>query len=305
VSRLLVAVAACLMIAGMQAEHTGIRGFSSGSSDVDADFGCYGSNPWVLNASTTYTLINGCANGDATLYITIADDVNQAFNLQVTDGVDGVNRTGVTLNIDQIVNADNTKNKYLSCKDADKACGAIFKPNSITTYTYRTLTLNWVVNNVKSINSTLVIQTFTTNAVNEVAVNSDKPMMIMPKSYENTRQIWKLTTNTDTNDNSYVSKFNVLPTNGTEDPCFLDDDTATFTLFGPTFINYKCNMNDETKFTGLAYLEYKRTMAKFDKPTLTGQTMYVATKKTHNSATRSAFSWAAALLVVYQIMLKY
>jgi hypothetical protein len=60
-----------------------------------------------------FTLSNYCVDGNLTLIFTIANDVNQAFKIQLIDGMAGVNRTGVMLSFDQIVDAYNFTHNYL------------------------------------------------------------------------------------------------------------------------------------------------------------------------------------------------
>jgi hypothetical protein len=61
----------------------------------------------------TYSIVNNCPSGGVTFQITIANDVNRAFQIQLIDGVSGVNRTGVTLTIEQDVHGDGRRHSYL------------------------------------------------------------------------------------------------------------------------------------------------------------------------------------------------
>jgi len=239
-----------------------------------------------------------CGIGKITLYITILYDVNQAFELQVIGGAKGVNRTGVTLSIDQFVDAKNTTHKFLSCQDASSSCEDIIPPKSLTTYTWRTMAINWSWNNVELINSTLQIKSVSTEAT--IVVPSDKAYPVMPVAFENTRQLFTVKTD---NSYSYVTKFTLSKTS-----CFIDNTTSTLKLLdsdkanAKVLVDFQCNTNSEQTFNGAGFLEYKRKETAFGKDTVSGE-LTVTSKK--NSATRSAFSWAAALLVAYKIMLKY
>jgi hypothetical protein len=62
-----------------------------------------------------------------------------------------------------------------SCKNGEIIpCAPIFDPAGITTYTWRALTLNWVLQGEKLINTTLLITSISTEMMNDVVLNVDK-----------------------------------------------------------------------------------------------------------------------------------
>jgi len=254
-----------------------------------------------VNVNDTYEIQNHCTSAVTyTFEIDEKDGMYHAFKIQLNGDMSSLKRKDAKLTIDQPSDKAGTAHNYLNCADGNATtCAAIFNTAGITTYTYRKMTIVYTPATPAILVSCLITPISTDN-MNEPELNTDK-QEVKPTAFEYTRQIFKVMAKTNDKDYKYVSKFNVLPNN--ETTCFLDGSTATLKLSdGKNNVNLNCNTTAEQTITDTAILEYHRMGVAYAEPTFMGQMMITSTK---NSGTRSAFSWAAVLLVAYQIMLKY
>jgi hypothetical protein len=310
VSRLL--VAACLMIAGTQAAQTNVNLTE-----------CSNTHTVPMYTNQTFSIVNNCSNGEVTYRIILMDDTYQAFRIQLTSGsIPGVNRKGVVLSIRQALNDHGIGVTYIYCSNGSATqCSGLFVSPSITTHTYRILTIYWETP-AAAMSSTLLITPISTVMTDNTVTVNTASSTIKAIPFENTRQIFKLML--EANDTSYDTMFNVLPNNATFNPCILKDPMATLKMWsaeenGTLLANFACNSTVRQQFKGTVFLEYKATGVTFSTATFTGQATAAppsttvapppttaAPPATTKSATRTAFNWAAtALLIVYQIMVKH